>query len=351
MGFFADTSDTIRRFSDRIDDFHNLYRKRDLKFGRPKDVWRFITLLTTDKTFRHDLVSLGNSMIRREGGKISLTILFSIIAVSIGGVGIAGMGSAFGLPAAALATILGSLGFGIGQGIDTAIAPSNEPAPTQTSEEAHREEVVTMPAESVPANAESSVAPHLSAVLQILHSLDEAFTPLSAAITNNSNQLKTVEELLNRNHLVTEGTNAISIQLRNEFFPKLERIPRTIETQGNLYRESVAEQTKVITPLSAAITNNSNQLKAIEELLNRNHLITEGTNAISVQLRDEFFPKVERISRAIEAQGNLYRENVTEQTKAMRRLNMIGIVALVVITLFFSVIVYIVAAGHHSMPH
>jgi len=41
---------------------------------------------------------------------VSLTILFTIIAISIGGIGIAAMGSAVGLPAAALATVLGTIG-------------------------------------------------------------------------------------------------------------------------------------------------------------------------------------------------------------------------------------------------
>jgi len=128
MSFYADLKDTFNRFQDHISAFQEIYKRNGVSFGTPREIWGFITRIGRDSKFRQEFVDFGKALLRREGGKMSLPILFAIIALSIGGIGIAGMGSAFGIPALALAGILAVLGFSVGQEIDTAVNDKPEEA-------------------------------------------------------------------------------------------------------------------------------------------------------------------------------------------------------------------------------
>jgi hypothetical protein len=199
MSFFGDTKQTVSRFSQHIDGFQALYKRRGLAFGSPKDIWLFVKLLKTDRSFRQELVLLGNSVIRREGGKVSLTILFTIIAVSIGGLGIAGMGSAFGLPAAALAAILGSIGFGLGQEIDTAINP-NVATKEQNSSPKQPEPAVVHEAEQAIDAEFADVEPsdRIFEIVEMMQALDESLTPIAEITSANNALLQNISERIEK---------------------------------------------------------------------------------------------------------------------------------------------------------
>lgn len=247
MGFFADTSDTVSRFSDRIDEFRRLYKSYGLDFGKPKDIWRFVTLLASDGKFRGELTDLGNSVLRREGGKISLTVLFTIIAISIGGIGIAGMGSAFGLPAAALMTILGTLGFGIGQELDTIIAPASEPIKEETirhkTQDISEQVIITpAPTEDRRERTESTPDRHVTTILEVLQSLDATLTPMSAAIIANRSDTAGLAELVNKTHAISEETQ-IGLQ---GLIAEVERVSRAVKAQETRLSETLIVQTNAI---------------------------------------------------------------------------------------------------------
>lgn len=204
MSFFADTKETVSRFKNHIDEFQNLFRRHQVEFGRPKNIWRFIVKLKKDTTFRRDVVRLGNAVVRREGGKVSLTILFTIIAIAIGGIGIAGMGGAVGLPAAALAALLGSIGFGVGQEIDTAIKPQGSQEASRvdpgTAERDESPDVITPPKEMFVdgvSQFELSIATEESvyAITEALKILDETLS--SEAAKASEGRLK-LDQILSR---------------------------------------------------------------------------------------------------------------------------------------------------------
>jgi hypothetical protein len=69
-----------------------------------------------DSSFQNEVATLWEGITRAEGGKITLTILLSTIAVAMGGVGIAAGGGAIGLP---LLIILAPAGYFAGQELDS----------------------------------------------------------------------------------------------------------------------------------------------------------------------------------------------------------------------------------------
>jgi hypothetical protein len=69
-----------------------------------------------DSSFRSEVAALWEGIPNTEGGKITLTILLSTIAIAMGGVGIAAGGGAIGLP---LLAILAPAGYFAGQEFDS----------------------------------------------------------------------------------------------------------------------------------------------------------------------------------------------------------------------------------------
>lgn len=251
MSFFGDTKQTVSRFSQRIEEFQALYKRRGLSFGRPKDIWLFVKLLKTDRSFRQELVLLGNSVIRRESGKVSLTILFTIIAVSIGGLGIAGMGSAFGLPAAALAAILGSLGFGLGQEIDTAINPNvaakqQDPVPKGSEPAAANEAEEITKAEFT----DTEPSDLIFEIVEMMQALDESLTPIAEITSANSVQLQSVSEEIEKaktNIGVIKQSGDDLLELSVSEFSALKTMVTSFE---NEWREVIERQEEAIKKLS-----------------------------------------------------------------------------------------------------
>jgi hypothetical protein len=69
-----------------------------------------------DSAFKAEVGVLWDEVLKAEGGKISLTVLLSTIALAMGGVGIAAGGGAIGLP---LLAILAPIGYFGGQELDS----------------------------------------------------------------------------------------------------------------------------------------------------------------------------------------------------------------------------------------
>lgn len=67
-------------------------------------------------TFRSEVAALWEGILKAEGGKMSLTLILSTIAIAMGGVGIAAGGGAIGLP---LLIILAPAGYFAGQELDS----------------------------------------------------------------------------------------------------------------------------------------------------------------------------------------------------------------------------------------
>lgn len=251
MSFFGDTKQTVSRFSQHIDEFQALYKRRGLAFGSPKHIWLFVKLLKTDRFFRQELVLLGNSVIRREGGKVSLTILFTIIAVSIGGLGIAGMGSAFGLPAAALAAILGSVGFGLGQEIDTAISP-NEAAKKEDS--FLKESEPTMVNEADPRTeaecADTEPSDRTFEIAEMMQALDESLTPIAESTSANNALLQNISERIERTKADVEAIMQYSDNLLCFAVSEFSALKTMVSSLKNDWREENETQDRAIKKLT-----------------------------------------------------------------------------------------------------
>src|ERR1700686_4951361 len=92
MGIFKDTTasfERIRGYGNQMKSLlsgHEVHSIEDLK------------RVAKGSAFKSEVAALWEEITRAEGGKISLTIILSTIAIAMGGVGIAAGGSAIGLP-------------------------------------------------------------------------------------------------------------------------------------------------------------------------------------------------------------------------------------------------------------
>lgn len=101
------------------------YRDRLTNLLKKHDISRLSGLVLAYKNnteFKEDWNSIWGELAREEGGKMSLTTAGLVFGAAMGGVGIAAMGSAFGLP---LALILGLGGLVSGSKFDSLRVFSN----------------------------------------------------------------------------------------------------------------------------------------------------------------------------------------------------------------------------------
>jgi len=107
MGIAKDVQQTYERFGIYIDQLTRIIGR----YGISKDSWtkypQLAALLTTNPEARSEIGELLKVVVALDGGKLSLSTLGSILALSVGGIGVAAMGSAFGIPAMAI-TLLGT---------------------------------------------------------------------------------------------------------------------------------------------------------------------------------------------------------------------------------------------------
>ncbi len=110
MGIIKDTKASLERIPNYASQIKNLLLRHGIHNG--DDLKR----VAKDPSFRCEVTALWEDILKSEGGKLTGTLVFSTIALALGGVGIAAGGSAIGLP---LLVILAPAGFIGGQEFDS----------------------------------------------------------------------------------------------------------------------------------------------------------------------------------------------------------------------------------------
>jgi hypothetical protein len=107
MALLADGRDLWQRFGIYIDGFRQLFQENHIE---GEDWYAHFKLSLGDPEFRNKWNSIWNAILEQEGGKLSLTAIFGVLGAALGSIGIAGFGSAIGLPLVLLAIPAGILG-------------------------------------------------------------------------------------------------------------------------------------------------------------------------------------------------------------------------------------------------
>jgi hypothetical protein len=114
MPVIDDAKQTAQRFSDYVQELINLFKKFNITgSGAPRQLWK----ASGNSEFRKEWSRIWREIAEYDGGKLTLTTIFGIIGAVFGGVGIAALGGAIGLP---LAILLAPVGYLIGSEIDGA---------------------------------------------------------------------------------------------------------------------------------------------------------------------------------------------------------------------------------------
>lgn len=101
MSFSDDIRDAKHRFPQHVKAFEDLFRKH--RICSTATAWEALSSVS----FRDDMVALAEQLMKAEGGKLTFTIAFAIIGAALGGVGVAAMGGAIGVPLALVGAFVG----------------------------------------------------------------------------------------------------------------------------------------------------------------------------------------------------------------------------------------------------
>jgi TonB family protein len=85
MSFFLDTQETSQRFGDQISEFRSLLDINHIRHDSPDNIFEFAKMLENNNQLRLDLSAMVKSIVKREGDKLLLTDMVSIIATAVGG--------------------------------------------------------------------------------------------------------------------------------------------------------------------------------------------------------------------------------------------------------------------------
>jgi hypothetical protein len=110
MGILKDTKASLERIPDYAHQMKSLLSRHEVH--SIDDLKR----AAQDSTFKSEVAALWEGVLKAEGGKMTLTLILSTIAIAMGGVGIAAGGGAIGLP---LLAILAPAGYFGGQELDS----------------------------------------------------------------------------------------------------------------------------------------------------------------------------------------------------------------------------------------
>jgi hypothetical protein len=110
MSIITDTKATLERIRGYGNEMKGLLSRREVH--SIDDLKR----VAKESSFQSDVAALWGSIVRSEGGAITMTVVLSTIAIAMGGVGIAAGGGAIGLP---LLVILAPAGYFAGQELDS----------------------------------------------------------------------------------------------------------------------------------------------------------------------------------------------------------------------------------------
>ena len=130
MGTINEIREIPKKYKKYIDEFSELFKKYKIT-----SLSGFIKMYQTDEQFSVESKVILTKISQAEGGKLSLTTIGIIIGTSLGGVGIAMLGTAFGAP---LAVLFGLGGFLTGSKIDSSgVLSSMKTVETKISEETY----------------------------------------------------------------------------------------------------------------------------------------------------------------------------------------------------------------------
>jgi hypothetical protein len=101
MSFSDDIRDAKRRFPQHVNAFEDLFRKH--RISSTSSAWEAFS----SPRFRKDMMELAEQVMKAEGGKLTFGVAFGIIGAALGGVGIAAMGGAIGVPLALVGAFVG----------------------------------------------------------------------------------------------------------------------------------------------------------------------------------------------------------------------------------------------------
>jgi hypothetical protein len=104
MTLLDDVRALKQRFGVYIEQFQRLLREHHVE---GKDWSASLRLAGRDPEFKARWNSLWKEILEQEGGKVGLPLILAIIGVVLGGIGIAGLGGAIGVPLSLLAVPLG----------------------------------------------------------------------------------------------------------------------------------------------------------------------------------------------------------------------------------------------------
>jgi hypothetical protein len=113
MPILGDAQQTLQRFSKYVQELIDLFKRFDITGS--KALWR-LWKAVGDSDFRKEWNRIWIEIAERDGGKITLTTLLTIIGAVLGGLGIAALGGAVGIP---IALLLGPMGYLLGTEIDS----------------------------------------------------------------------------------------------------------------------------------------------------------------------------------------------------------------------------------------
>src|ERR1700733_4161355 len=107
MPIVVHTKETFKRFSKYVHELIDLFKRFDIKGdGALTGLWKAVI----SREFRKECKRIFIEVAEHDGGKLALPTVLAIIGAAMGGVGVAALGGAFGIP---LALLLGLIGYPI----------------------------------------------------------------------------------------------------------------------------------------------------------------------------------------------------------------------------------------------
>lgn len=110
MSTTTELRETQERFRRYVDELRQLFRQHGVQ-----SLATLVTTVRSNSGFRAEWKSIWKRVAIAEGGKLSLTTAGAILGASLGGMGVAMLGSAISIP---LAAVLGLAGFAAGTEFD-----------------------------------------------------------------------------------------------------------------------------------------------------------------------------------------------------------------------------------------
>ena len=114
MSTFEEIGELPEKYRKYKEQLKRLFLKYEIDGVKP-----LVNKYQNDESFKNEWIAFWSDIAKEDGGKLSLTTVGVIIGASLGGVGIAAMGGAIGLPLALVLGLGGFVGFVGGSKFDS----------------------------------------------------------------------------------------------------------------------------------------------------------------------------------------------------------------------------------------